>query len=466
MGRVLGAVALAIVVATLGLPSAAVPAPASETFDGGEGAFVTSRAFWSQADRGLAENPDWLAESGSMLRREGTGEVAASVFRMWTRRNDLAFSEVAMDVRFNGWTGGSSEWHGVSLWLNRRLRTPADGTAVDDAPQQQGYVVTFVNRNGEIYIQKKVDSVYYSLKQDTWQPIVGRWYRWGGRVIDNGDGTSTIQVLVDGRVVQQAVDDGSVGGPRPMGGRVGLSGDYADFNVDNLTITRPSSASTPPPPASPSALLSTKFDGADDAFVSSGAFWSRADDGITQNPDWFAESGSMFRRSGTGRTTASQFRMWTRRKDLAFSNVSLDVRFNNWTGGSLKWHGVNLWLNYRLRTPRDGSKVNDGRRQEGYTIDFINRDGRIYIEKKVGDAYYVLKQDAWRPVAGRWYRWGGRVIDNANGTSTIQVLVNGEVIQRVIDDGSVGGPRFLGGRVGLRGDYADFNVDNLTIDRP
>jgi hypothetical protein len=68
---------------------------------------------------------------------------------------------------------------------------------------------------------------------------VGRWYRWGGRVTDNGNGTSTIQVLIDGRVVQQVIDEGLVGGPPLRGGRVGLRSDYASFNVDNLTISQP-----------------------------------------------------------------------------------------------------------------------------------------------------------------------------------------------------------------------------------
>jgi hypothetical protein len=223
----------------------------------------------------------------------------------------------------------------------------------------------------------------------------------------------------------------------------------------------PAPAPTPSP-----ALLSTAFSGSDGTFVSSGAFWTGADSGLTENPDWFAESGTMFGRSETGWTNASVFRMWTRQTDLAFSQVAMDIRFNGWSAGSSNWHGVNLWLNRRLRTPTDGSRVNDGPQQEGYAVDFLNRDGKLYIQKKVGDAYYILKQDAWQPVAGRWYRWAGRVIDNGNGTNTIQVLVDGRVVQQVIDDGSVGGPRLTGGRVGVRGDYADFNVDNLTITRP
>lgn len=231
------------------------------------------------------------------------------------------------------------------------------------------------------------------------------------------------------------------------------------ISVDNLVDSLASTAPSRP-------LVSETFDGNDGAFVTSGAFWGRADRGLSENREWFAESGSLFRRSGTGSTAAAVFRMWTRRTDLAFSQVALDIRFNRWSGGSKQWHGVNLWLNHRLRTPADGSAVDDAPRQEGYAVDFLNRDGMVYIQKKVGDRYYMLKQDAWRPVTGQWYRWGGRVIDNGDATSTIQVLVDGRVVQEVVDDGSVGGPRLLGGRVGLRSDYADLNVDNVTIGRP
>jgi hypothetical protein len=195
-------------------------------------------------------------------------------------------------------------------------------------------------------------------------------------------------------------------------------------------------------------------------FASSGAFWNNSDLGVSENPDWFAESGTINRRSGTGRTTSSTFRMWTRRTDLAFTKTEMDIRFNGWTSGTASWHGINLWLNRKLRS---GSRINDGPQQEGYVVDFLNRDGKLYLMKKVGDTYHILHQRSWAPTAGTWYRWGGRVIDNGNGTSTIQVLVDGQVIQQATDDGSVGGPRLLGGRTGLRSDYADINVDNLTL---
>jgi hypothetical protein len=224
----------------------------------------------------------------------------------------------------------------------------------------------------------------------------------------------------------------------------------------------PTAATSLPPAAS---LLSATFAGADGVVASSSAFWDFADLGLSENRDWFAESGTIYRRSGLGWADDPVLRIWSRRTDLAFTRMEMDVRFNGWAGGTEGWHGINLWLNRKLRTPAAGTRISDGPQQEGYTVDFLNRDGRIYIQKKVGDDYLILAQRQWSPAPGTWYRWGGRVVDNGNGTSTVQVLVNGAVVQQVTDDGSVGGPRLLGGRVGLRGDYANFNVNGVAISR-
>ncbi len=219
-----------------------------------------------------------------------------------------------------------------------------------------------------------------------------------------------------------------------------------------------------PAPAPSTSMLSATFDGTDALFASAGAFWDFPDLGLSQNPDWFAESGTMYRRAGTGWTNSPVFRMWTRRTDLGFTRAEMDVRFNGWAGGTDGWHGINLWLNRKLQTPGPGGRIDDGA-TEGYVLDFLNRDGNVYIMKKVGDTYHILAKRQWTPARGTWYRWGGRVVDNGNGTSTLQVLVNGQVAQQVTDNGSVGGPRLIGGRVGVRSDYSDVNIDNLTITR-
>lgn len=230
-------------------PSSDVPVPAvpvplnttllSEPFDGPDRVFVSASAFWDSSDLGVSENPNWFAEGGTMNSRSNEGHVATDgLFRMWTRRTDLAFTKTEMDIRFNGWTSGTAGWHGINLWLNRKLRANSDGSRIDDGPQQEGYVVDFLNRDGKLYLMKKVGATYHTLDQRSWAPTPGKSYRWGGQVIDNGNGTSTIQVIVDGQVIQQVTDDGSIGGPRLLGGRTGLRADYANFTVDNITITR------------------------------------------------------------------------------------------------------------------------------------------------------------------------------------------------------------------------------------
>ena len=258
-----------------------------------------------------------------------------------------------------------------------------------------------------------------------------------------------------------------------------------------LASPEPVSASplpTPPPvvaPApQPASLLTETFSGSDGTFSDQNAFWGSQDLGISQNSTWFTESGSVQRRLEAGYTSSPVMRMWTRRTDLAFTNVAMDVRFNRFTGGSEGWHGINLWLNETLCTPAPGcTKVQDGPSAgpSGYAVDFMNRDGKLTILKKVhgdtrakwpgassyanGGTYYQLAGTRWTPQPGVKYRFAGRVIDSGNGTATLQILIDGQVKLQVVDTGRVGGPRLTGGRVGLRSDYADYTVDNILVTR-
>lgn len=237
-----------------------------------------------------------------------------------------------------------------------------------------------------------------------------------------------------------------------------------------------------PVPVTSAPALAEVFGGPDGVFAQQQDFWGTSDRGLSRNASWFAESGTLLRQSGTGRTTSPVFRMWTRSTALAHTQADLSVRFNGWTGGTDAWHGINLWMNAGLCTPFPScSAVNDGG-NSGYALDFLNRDGSLTILKKVpgdtrasspngaidysyGGTYYWMTSTTWRPEPGRTYRFTGRVVDNGNGSSTIEVLVDGAVKLRVVDDGRMGGPRLTGGRVGLRSDYVDMTVDDLTVTR-
>lgn len=246
----------------LGAP-VAPPATLTEDFSGPDGVFVSESAFYDADDLGLSENADWFAESGALLLQAGVGRTDAPVFRMWTRRTDLQFVTVSMDVRFRGWAGGDQPWHGINLWLNETLCSPApDCSRVDDRGGVSGYALDFVNRDGTVTVLKKVagdtravrperagdfvqGGTYYELAATRWSPRPGRTYRLEAEVVDLGDGGALLRITIDDDVVLEVVDDGTVAGPPLVaGGRVGLRSDHADFEVDDIRIRRSSHRSS------------------------------------------------------------------------------------------------------------------------------------------------------------------------------------------------------------------------------
>jgi hypothetical protein len=218
------------------------------------------------------------------------------------------------------------------------------------------------------------------------------------------------------------------------------------------------------------------FTGPDGLIANDVGYWN----GVDQDPHWAVESGSLYRRSNTAWTTSSVFRAWSRREDLKSVRVEFDLRTNRFEDGSADrparaWDGVKIWLHARhtdggiLGAPMPGSPA-------GYTAEVNLRDGRIYIQKKVagqvaggnyveGGTYFLLSSPVSRPPRmGEWERVGGVARNNPDGSVTIQVIRNGEVALRVTDHGERGGPPLRGpGRIGIRGDNTDFQIDNLRI---
>jgi hypothetical protein len=220
------------------------------------------------------------------------------------------------------------------------------------------------------------------------------------------------------------------------------------------------------------APFSESFDGANGSnFVTSDAFWGNSDLGLAQNPHWFAESGAMTYASNTGHVRQGTFRMWTRNFSLGtFGNMKIetDLRVNslpNLRGDTAGWDGVKFWLRRQLCTPEPGcGRVSDPGAQAGYTAEVGMRDGRVYIQKKVGSTYYLLSATPSKPIPyGSWMRVGGTVRTNADGSVTIQVLRNGQVVVQATDRGTGGAPFRNPGRIGMRADNADINVNNLAV---
>jgi hypothetical protein len=230
----------------------------------------------------------------------------------------------------------------------------------------------------------------------------------------------------------------------------------------------PPATPAPAPAPAPAPLVSETFDGGDGVFASSNAFWDNGDQGASENSRWFAESGTINRRSGTGTISASTFRMWTRRTDLQNIRAEMDLKVDalpNLRGDTAGWDGVKFWLRRRLCTPEPAcGRVNDPKSQAGYTAEVGLRDGRVYIQKKVGSQYTMLSSGPSNPIPyGSWMHVGGVVRNNPDGSVTIQVLRNGKVLVETTDHGTGGAPLREPGRLGLRADNAQISVDNLTV---
>jgi hypothetical protein len=160
--------------------------------------------------------------------------------------------------------------------------------------------------------------------------------------------------------------------------------------------------------------------------------------------------------------------MWTRKTDLQNIRAEMDLKVDalpNLRGDTAGWDGVKFWLRRRLCTPEPAcGRVHDPNSQAGYTAEVGLRDGRVYIQKKVGSQYTMLSSGPSNPIPfGSWMRVGGVVRNNPDGSVTIQVLRNGKVLVEFTDHGTGGAPLREPGRLGLRADNAQISVDNLTV---
>jgi hypothetical protein len=217
-----------------------------DRFDGRDGLMTNHYARWTR-DPLAARSPRWALDSGSMLRRDGTAWTGkptcnipnressngsgSAIFRAHLTRSALPRDHrVAFDLRNNGFTQGcpgrpAAGWNGVKIYLRR----------LDPATF---YTAEVSLRDGKAYIQKKIGDEYHILAQERGHPArLGAWERVGGTVETNSDGSVTVQVVREGRVVLAANDRGVGGNPIRRSGQTGFRGDNTDFAIDDFTIS-------------------------------------------------------------------------------------------------------------------------------------------------------------------------------------------------------------------------------------
>lgn len=260
----------ALLVLAVATPPAAADPLLVEAFDGPDGVYADQSWFWAGGDRGRSREPDLFALSGDYMRVDGQAVTSSDFARLYSWRDDLANTTLTVDVRLDGYTSGSADWHGINLWMNESLCEPVPScSAVDDgAGGNGGYALDFANRGGFVEIMKKVPGdvdypgavsqsnggTYYVLDRATWAPVEGRTYELTGEVRPVAGGLE-VRVLVDGAEILSAVDTGEIGGPPLTGGRVGLRSDFARVAWDDLVVERATAPSVPTtspvPPAAP-----------------------------------------------------------------------------------------------------------------------------------------------------------------------------------------------------------------------
>jgi hypothetical protein len=240
------------------------------------------------------------------------------------------------------------------------------------------------------------------------------------------------------------------------------------------TEPEPEPTSSPVPPVA-DALLFDDFTGPDGVITNHYAYWHSSDPLAFQDDIWEMESGCALRQDNTlwtGIPTSNVpnrdcsngsgseiFRLWTKR---SFENVrvSLMLRNNGYVSGAVgerSWDGIKIWL----------------RRQGGtgpvrlYTAEVNRRQGNVIIQKKCGDADYHIIAQGWPQGSaasiGTWENVGGSVKNLPDGSVKITVERRGQTVLSGIDTGIGCAPITTAGRVGIRGDYTNFNADDFLV---
>lgn len=188
---------------------------------------------------------------------------------------------------------------------------------------------------------------------------------------------------------------------------------------------------------------------------------------------WSMTSGSLFRVDGQGwsgrpdaggppgTTGSAVFRMIS--TDRSFGDVVVDVGLRidelvqTERTPSRDYDGVHVWVRYRSE-------------KELYAVSMDRRDGSLVIKKKCaggtdnGGTYYDLMapvHDASIPL-GQWENVTVTVRDHTDGSVSIDSTRDGFTI-KAVDSGVGCAPLTGDGRVGIRGDNADFRLSSIVV---
>ncbi|MBI5201774.1 MAG: hypothetical protein HY925_09340 [Elusimicrobia bacterium] len=175
---------------------------------------------------------------------------------------------------------------------------------------------------------------------------------------------------------------------------------------------------------------------------------------------WDVASGAWNIQHGAAYTRSENFRAYTRAYAFQDAEITFDLVNQGLTDPTVGWHGVHVFL-------RRSSDL------EHYLVSVNRADHTAFIVKKApggfrpvnGGTYYELASVRFPVEYNRTQQVRIASINNPDGTVSIALWVDGQLVVKARDRGVGGRTLAQPGSIGFRGDYAGFLIDNLAVRR-
>lgn len=225
----------------------------------------------------------------------------------------------------------------------------------------------------------------------------------------------------------------------------------------------------------PGQLLFAPVFGASGLVTNELAFREPDRPGAHLSPDWWVTSGSLFADHGTGwsgriddrspdvdslrGTDSAVLRAVSRRTDLGNSSLQVELNLSHLTEtlrtGRRDFDGLHLMARYRNPDTL-------------YYVSVCRRDGVLAIKKKVprigGVAEYTTLAHGLLPCPREVWRTVRIDVRNTAEGVLLSLVIDGRLRLTALDHGQDGtAPLTSAGRVGVRGDNAEFHLRALTV---
>lgn len=220
----------------------------------------------------------------------------------------------------------------------------------------------------------------------------------------------------------------------------------------------------------PGALFTDGFDGADRLLTNEFAFLNPASTSAARSPSWDVTDGSAFVDAGqawtgvpdaaapnagsTNGTGSASFKMRTKRADFGDVQVGFTLRnaglSTTPSTPAAAWDGVHVMLRQQAVAQ--------------YVMSVNRRNNVAVIKKRLSSGSYVqLAQAAYSVPYGFAQAVLVSAWNNAGGTVSLRIDVDGRAVLAATDAGTGGAPLTTAGRVGIQGDNAQFRLDDFIV---